>query len=875
MRSRLVSGDPTTRRAFMDISKMLRRIIQHVVRAIPIVDDVAPHGIPVPPSRLVMLDLAVGAALYAQPPHVKLPGLAALAAVRALARRIRNRRNQRRRRDPSPSSASSPSASPAALSPPSPGLRWRRVTCEIAGGGRGKRPSKTILRDVAGSARPGRLLAILGPSGSGKTSLLNVLAGHVPANKRTRLRGSLTRDGVEVAEGAPPPGEAQRSSGRSSSYAVAYVQQSDVFYSQLTVRETLETAARMRASGSTSGTRNRSALLASVDLQLRRFGLAKCADTRVGDVKTRGISGGERKRLALACELIGASPDAVCCDEPTSGLDAFQAQRVMESLRDVARGGGNITGGGGGSPGGAHGHSVAVVASVHQPRGSIVTLFDDVCVLAEGRVAYCGPTSEAPRWFREFARTPIPANCNPAEFMVDVVSVDHSSAEAEAESERRVARLCDAWAREGPRFVAEWEAKYFARDYKGGGGSGSSFGGVAGLLSSPFRSQSGRSLLAREAHEAEAEARRRGETIEEEKSSDRRLKPHPIRQFFFLFRRSFRQVRRDSKTNTVRLLTSLNSALVFGSIFWKMGLTQSSIQDRLGLLQVSAINAAMAALMKTISAFTSEKVVVDRERASGWYDAAPYLLAKLVAELPAGAFFPLAFGAVVYPMTGLHPKPERFASFAGTVVLESFAASALGLAVSAAAPSSEAAVAMGPAVMVLFIVFGGYYVNPENVPACFRWINAASLIKWAFQGLCATEFRGLDFEPGGLRGDTRHGEEVLERLGFGSGTTGEDDGELAGAAFAAKEQANVLGALYLVTLWVLERNAPRFATIRFEREASVEEVSYVKAHPSAEDEGISEGDDDDDAGPEESGARGVSAADDKERAARETEPATP
>ena len=73
-------------------------------------------------------------------------------------------------------------------------------------------------------------------------------------------------------------------------------------------------------------------------------------------------------------------------------------------------------------------------------------------------------------------------------------------------------------------------------------------------------------------------------------------------------------------------------------------------------------------------------------------------------------------------------------------MLESFAASALGLAVSAAAPSSEAAVAMGPAVMVLFIVFGGYYVNPENVPACFRWINAASLIKWAFQGLCATEF---------------------------------------------------------------------------------------------------------------------------------------
>ena len=166
-------------------------------------------------------------------------------------------------------------------------------------------------------------------------------------------------------------------------------------------------------------------------------------------------------------------------------------------------------------------------------------------------------------------------------------------------------------------------------------------------------------------------------------------------------------------------------------------------------------------------------------------------------------------------MTGLHPKPERFAAFAGTGVLESFAGVGVGARGERGGALEEAAVAMGPAVMVLFIVFGGYYVNPENVPACFRWINAASLIKWAFQGLCATEFRGLDFEPGGLRGDTRHGEEVLERLGFGSGTTGEDDdGELAGAAFAAKEQANVLGALYLVTLWVLERNAPRFATIR-------------------------------------------------------------
>ena len=113
-----------------------------------------------------------------------------------------------------------------------------------------------------------------------------------------------------------------------------------------------------------------------------------------------------------------------------------------------------------------------------------------------------------------------------------------TSSPSTTRARRRRRRASGGWAavrrvgEGGPAVRRGWEAKVFARDSKGGGGSGSSFGGVAGLLSSPFRSQSGRSLLAREAHEAEAEARRRGETIKEEKSSDRRLKPHPIRQFF-------------------------------------------------------------------------------------------------------------------------------------------------------------------------------------------------------------------------------------------------------------------------------------------------------------------------------------------------------
>jgi len=734
-----------------------------------------------------MLDLALGVALYAQPPHVKFPGLAVVAIARSLLRK-------RRHRAETNSTSDSQGKEDDGVE-----VRWKGLTSSL----HKKRTRKTksdadaprvILSEVSGVARPGRFLALLGPSGSGKTSLLNALAGQTPYDVKLRVTGALAFNGVAV-----DGGDAHRE-------RVAYVRQQDVFYSELTVRETLVNAAKMRD-------------VADVDAEtekiLRAVGLTKCADSRVGDQKTRGgISGGERKRLALACELVGNAKAIVCADEPTSGLDAFQAQRVVASLKKLCK-----------SDDAASGNTRrTVIASVHQPRSSIVSMFDDVCVLAHGRVVYCGPLEDTvcAKWFAAQG-FPLPSNANVAEFLVDLASVDATDAESESKSAKRVDDLCDAWSNEGAAFV-----KKHARE-----GSATS---LMTKIASPFKAMSAR------ANGSEAGSL----TLLDDDDDAKKKKKRPIGrragffgQLLLLAKRSWRQVRRDGRTNKVRLITSLNSAAVFGSIFWKLGLGQTAIQDRCGLLQVSAINAAMAALMKTISSFTSEKTIVDRERASGAYDIVPYLIGKIVAELPAGAFFPLCFGAVVFPMAGLNsgtdlgakknlPFPSflttpRFLKFAATIVVESFASSAMGLAVSAFAPSTEAAVAMGPAVMVMFIVFGGYYVNSENVPVAFRWITKCSLIKHSFAGLCVNEFAGLDFEPstnGGLRGDTKHGEEVLERLGFGDETV----------ESCLRKQLDVLGFCYALTLYVLEKNAPRFQKI----EASAEKDVASETRASSE-----------------------------------------
>ncbi|CEF97435.1 ABC-2 type transporter [Ostreococcus tauri] len=646
------------------------------------------------------MDLVLGVALWASPPCVKFPGL----VVAALARRRLGA--ARRRRDGRAASSAATSADDGV----GVDLTWREVSMTVRNGRTGM--TRRVLDACSGSARAGRLVAVMGPSGAGKSSLLNALAGQVPESARVMLTGVLRANGADAGDG--------------SGFRKAYVQQEDALYSMLTVRETLETAAKLGGSKDVKRT---------TETLLNDLGLAACADTRVGDAKTRGVSGGEKKRLALGVQLVGA-PSVIFADEPTSGLDSFQAEKVMKTLSKLAKE-----------------HGKTVVCSIHQPRSSIVDLFDDLYLLADGRCAYFGPMSSARDWFEKSADVTIPNDVNVAEYLIDIVSIDATSAETTAETSKRIDRIVKAMASNPPALAEDDVSKGLstASDALALTGKRVGFWG----------------------------------------------------QFPLLLKRSWRQVTRDKATNKVRLLTSLNSAMVFGSIFWKMKLTQTAIQDRMGLLQVSAINAAMSALMKTLTSFTKEKVIVNRERASKAYGVLPYFTSKLVAELPVGAFFPLAFGACVYPMAGLHPTLGHFARFCTILTVESFSSSALGLAISSIAPSTEAAVAMGPAVMVLFIVFGGYYVNQDNVPIYFKWLNKCSLIKWAFQGLCVNEFQGLKFETK-RPFDQKTGEDVLERLSFQDATP----------LSSLRQQGNILSFLYLLTLYLLDTNAPKFAVMQ-------------------------------------------------------------
>lgn len=251
------------------------------------------------PTRLgsrrtnTMLEFVGALAVGLISPGATVPLLALSSGV-TIVRTVRTRIRNRNAPHPDPAASANGAAGLAGSKETSVTISWGSVNCTFTDPKSPVTP-KRILQNAAGVARPGRILAILGPSGSGKTTLLNSIAGQVPFSKKLTLTGNVVCNG----EARRPP--------------MAYVTQEDLFFSQLSVEETLQFATRMRlpSEGATPEERKE-----FVDTLIRKLGLETTKTTRVGKTGGGGgISGGERKRLSLGCELI-STPKLIICDEP-------------------------------------------------------------------------------------------------------------------------------------------------------------------------------------------------------------------------------------------------------------------------------------------------------------------------------------------------------------------------------------------------------------------------------------------------------------------------------------------------------------------------------------------------------------------------------
>lgn len=257
-------------------------------------------------------------------------------------------------------------------------LEWRNLTYFSSSSSSSSGP---LLDDCYGRLHPGEVSAIVGPSGAGKSTLMNILSGRMAWDyyygKQNRARNGTLSGVIRYGEIEllNTNGTSQKSSRKVQQQLrelIGYVMQDDALLPRQTVRETLEFHAWLRMVDRTDGQSAKETVRAKVDEILRKLNLSEKQDLYVGDSNLKGISGGEKKRLAIGIELL-KSPQILFLDEPTSGLDSYSALQLGKLLRELAIA-----------------EQIIICCCVHQPSSELFELFDVCTLLRKGKILIKG-----------------------------------------------------------------------------------------------------------------------------------------------------------------------------------------------------------------------------------------------------------------------------------------------------------------------------------------------------------------------------------------------------------------------------------------------------------------------------------------------------
>eukprot|EP00915_Cephaloidophora_sp_WS-2016_P008044 GHVH01011123.1.p1 GENE.GHVH01011123.1~~GHVH01011123.1.p1 ORF type:complete len:958 (+),score=105.88 GHVH01011123.1:49-2922(+) len=247
--------------------------------------------------------------------------------------------------------------------------------------------SVELLHNINFAARPGELLAVLGPSGCGKTTLLNCMSrrthgkekGDILFNGRDMNRVQLLNEAL-----------------------LAYVMSKDKHLEFLTVEEILKFAAKLKLNVSSAERINRiESLIVAMDL-------TSCRKTLAGGTWSKGLSTGEMRRLSIAVELLD-NPAVVLMDEPTTGLDSTRAASLIPVLKSLAVE-----------------SRKNIIMTIHQPSSDVFANFDRILIMSKGRIIFAGPADASMSYvnsrFLSLGKLPMEKPCNPADFLLDLVS---------------------------------------------------------------------------------------------------------------------------------------------------------------------------------------------------------------------------------------------------------------------------------------------------------------------------------------------------------------------------------------------------------------------------------------------------------------------
>ncbi|ETO80149.1 hypothetical protein F444_05274, partial [Phytophthora nicotianae P1976] len=550
---------------------------------------------------------------------------------------------------------------------------------------------KQVLKDINGVFKPGTITLVLGQPGSGKSSLMKLLSGRFPSQKNVTVEGEVTYNGMS----------SDSLSNRLPQF-VSYVNQRDKHYPSLTVKETLEFAHACCGGGLpardeqhfVNGTpeENKVALDAAramfkhyPDIVIQQLGLDNCQNTIVGDAMTRGVSGGERKRVTTG-EMEFGNKYVMLMDEISTGLDSAATFDIITTQRSIAKK-----------------FRKTIVISLLQPSPEVFDLFDDVVILNEGRVMYHGPRADALSYFENLGFK-CPPRRDVADFLLDLGTDKQSQYEVSSIPSGSI-----------PRTASEY-ADVFTRSRI--------YSRMMDDLHGPIPSN----LL--EDNEKQFAAVPEFHLGFVESTKD-------------VVQRQLKLLSRDTAFLMGRAVMVILMGLLYASTFYQFDETNSQLV--MGII-FNAVMFVALGQQAQIPTFIAAREVFYKQRRSNFFRTASFVLSNSVSQIPVAAIESAVFGSIIYWMCGYVSTIEAYLVFELMLFVTNLAFTAWFFFLSCASPDLNVANPLSMVSVLLFVLFAGFTITKDQIPDYFIWLYWLNPMSWGVRALAVNQYSDSKFD---------------------------------------------------------------------------------------------------------------------------------
>ncbi|KAG9242225.1 pleiotropic drug resistance protein, ABC superfamily [Calycina marina] len=550
---------------------------------------------------------------------------------------------------------------------------------------------RALIQRFSGVVRSGEILLVLGQPGSGCSTFLRTIA-----NDHTSflgVTGSLDYSGLTPEEIS-----------RQYRGEVSYIPEDDVHFPTLTVRQTLEFALQSK-----TPKRHRKEIPRYHEILARVFGISHVLDTLVGNEYIRGVSGGERKRISIV-ESLAADSSVVAWDNSTRGLDAVSALDYARSLRILTDTCGKAT-----------------IVSLYQASDAVFSLSDKLLLIDKGRMIFQGPSHLAKPYFESLGY-----ECQDRQTISDFLSSVASVSER---------RFKDGWEHRTPKGAEELEKTFLASSH------------WVSLQTEIQEYEREFSIQSKGNSKAEISLDLNNDSFKlAANASKSRYAPESssytisyLRQILLCAKRQWWQLQGHPEPLFVKSISTIVNAFLIGSMFYAQPIDSDGAFSRGGCMFYSTILIGWIQLAELEDAFLGRDII-SRQKRFAFVTPSAVSFARVLIDLGVVLVQALLYSIIAYFLAGFQRLSGNFFTFVLFIYVISVCMTAQYRFIGALSPNYEVAIRYCGVLLLLYIVFGGYFLSLQDLSSqvpWFGWVTYLLPITYTYEAMMTTEFHGL------------------------------------------------------------------------------------------------------------------------------------